>query len=58
MSIPADIVILASGFRPANRELMAWLDEKGIKYDRLGDCSEGRRPSILEATKDAFRIID
>lgn len=45
-------VILASGYRPAGKELVEFLDKSGINYDVIGDAKEARK--IMDAHDDAF----
>ena len=53
MTIPADTVVYTSNAVP-NIELVKYLEEKGIKSYRVGDCVEAR--GVLEATREGYNI--
>jgi 2,4-dienoyl-CoA reductase-like NADH-dependent reductase (Old Yellow Enzyme family)/thioredoxin reductase len=51
--IEADTVVLAGGMKPAD-ELAAELENKGIKFRKIGDCVEARR--IREAIDEGLHV--
>lgn len=55
--IPADVVILAAGCRPAQQDLINWMKVNNITFDILGDCRGDHKQSIMEATQDAYKLI-
>lgn len=51
--ISAEIVILATGYKPAAQDLAEWLETNSYNYCKIGDCT-GKKGSIMNAIKEAF----
>ena len=53
--IPAEVVILATGYKPAMRELSKWLESSKYIYQEIGDCG-GNGQGVMNAIEEAYGI--
>jgi NADH dehydrogenase FAD-containing subunit len=53
--IPAEVVILATGYKPAMRELSKWLESSKYNYQEIGDCG-GNGQGVMNAIEEAYGI--
>lgn len=54
-NIRAEIVILATGYKPAMRDLVEWLRSSKYKYHEIGDCA-GNGQGVMNAIEEAYKI--
>lgn len=57
-NIDAEVVILATGYKPSGQSLIEALTDKDYKFNVIGDCNSEFTPGIMNATKNAFALLE